>query len=64
MSYLFGAGLQARVYERLSADATLAGLVFLGQGMSWLELVGIGLVIAASIGAVRAAAKVGGGTPG
>ena len=46
------------------AIATLAGLVFLGQGMSWLELVGIGLVIAASIGAVRAAAKVGGGTPG
>lgn len=27
MSYLFGAGLQARIYERLSADATLAGLV-------------------------------------
>lgn len=27
MSYLFGAGLQARIYERLVSDATLAGLV-------------------------------------
>lgn len=36
------------------AIAALAGLVLLGQTLSWLELVGIGLVIAASIGAVRA----------
>lgn len=27
MSYLFGAGLQARIYERLAGDATLSGLV-------------------------------------
>lgn len=39
------------------ATAALAGWVLLGQHLSWLELVGIGLVIAASMGAVRAAAK-------
>lgn len=39
------------------ATAALAGFVLLGQVLSWLELVGIGLVIAASIGAVRAGAR-------
>ena len=39
------------------ATAALAGFVFLGQTLSWLELVGIGLVIAASIGAVRSSAR-------
>lgn len=39
------------------AIATLAGFVLLGQHMSWLEIAGIGLVIAASIGAVRAAGR-------
>ena len=39
------------------ATAALAGFVFLGQRMSWLELLGIGLVIAASIGAVRSSAR-------
>jgi inner membrane transporter RhtA len=37
------------------ATATLAGWLLLGQAMTWLEIVGIALVIAASIGAVRAA---------
>jgi inner membrane transporter RhtA len=35
------------------ATATLAGLVLLGQQLTWVELFGIALVIAASIGAVR-----------
>ena len=35
------------------ATAALAGFVLLGQELTWLELVGIALVIAASIGAVR-----------
>lgn len=39
------------------ATAALAGLVLLGQHLTWLELVGIALVIAASIGAVRAAGR-------
>lgn len=39
------------------ATAALAGFVLLGQQLAWLELVGIGLVIAASIGAVRASAR-------
>lgn len=39
------------------ATAALAGFVLLGQTLSWLELVGIGLVIAASIGAVRSSAR-------
>lgn len=39
------------------ATASIAGLLLLGQHLSWLELVGIGLVIAASIGAVRAATR-------
>jgi inner membrane transporter RhtA len=39
------------------ATASLAGLLILHQQLSWLELVGIALVIAASIGAVRAAAR-------
>ncbi|MBD3751885.1 MAG: EamA family transporter [Micrococcales bacterium] len=37
------------------ATATLAGWLLLGQVMTWLEIIGIALVIAASIGAVRAA---------
>jgi inner membrane transporter RhtA len=39
------------------ATAALAGFVILGQQLTPLELVGIALVIAASIGAVRAAAR-------
>ena len=39
------------------ATASIAGFLLLGQHLSWLELVGIGLVIAASIGAVRAATR-------
>lgn len=39
------------------ATAALAGFVFLGQNMTWLELIGIALVIAASIGAVRSSAR-------
>ena len=35
------------------ATAALAGWLLLGQALSWLELVGIALVITASIGAVR-----------
>lgn len=39
------------------ATAALAGFVFLGQHMTRLEVVGIGLVIAASMGAVRSSAR-------
>lgn len=39
------------------ATAALAGFVLLGQHLSWLEVVGIALVIAASIGAVRSSAR-------
>ncbi len=39
------------------ATAALAGFVLLGQVLSWLELAGIALVIAASMGAVRASAR-------
>lgn len=39
------------------AIATLAGLVILGQAIGWLQAVGIALVIAASIGAVRLAPR-------
>ena len=39
------------------ATAALAGFVFLGQHMAPLEVVGIGLVIAASMGAVRSSAR-------
>jgi inner membrane transporter RhtA len=39
------------------ATAALAGLVLLGQHLTWLELVGIALVIVASIGAVRASTR-------
>ncbi|MGN8553379.1 UNVERIFIED_CONTAM: EamA family transporter [Microbacterium sp. SLM126] len=39
------------------ATAALAGFLFLGQHLSWLELVGIALVIAASIGAIRSSAR-------
>lgn len=36
------------------ATASFAGLLLLGQRLSWLEMLGIALVIIASIGAVRA----------
>lgn len=39
------------------ATAALAGFVFLGQHMTWLEVAGIALVIAASIGAVRSSSR-------
>lgn len=39
------------------ATATLAGFVILGQRLSLLELAGIGLVVLASAGAVRAASR-------
>lgn len=39
------------------ATAALAGLVLLGQKLSWLEVAGIAVVIAASMGAVRASAR-------
>lgn len=39
------------------ATAAIAGFVFLGQQLAWLEIVGIALVIAASIGAVRSSAR-------
>lgn len=39
------------------ATASIAGFVFLGQHLSWLEVVGIALVIAASIGAIRSSAR-------
>ncbi|GAA1466748.1 EamA family transporter [Microbacterium thalassium] len=39
------------------ATAALAGFVLLGQHLSWLEVLGIALVIAASIGAVRSSAR-------
>ena len=39
------------------ATASIAGFLLLGQHLTWLEMVGIALVIAASIGAVRSSAK-------
>ena len=39
------------------ATAALAGFILLGQHLAWLEIVGIGLVVVASIGAVRAAGR-------
>jgi inner membrane transporter RhtA len=39
------------------ATAALAGWLLLGQRLSWLELVGIALVILASIGAVRSSQR-------
>lgn len=39
------------------ATAALAGFVLLGQHLAWLEILGIALVIAASIGAVRTAGR-------
>ena len=39
------------------ATASTAGWLLLGQRLTWLELVGIGLVIAASIGAVLAGTR-------
>ncbi|KRA26078.1 permease [Microbacterium sp. Root61] len=39
------------------ATAALAGFLLLGQHLTWIELVGIALVIAASIGAVRASGR-------
>jgi inner membrane transporter RhtA len=53
--------LQAAVFAILMslapATAALAGFIFLGQHMTWLEIAGIALVIAASIGAVRSSAR-------
>ncbi|MFG6492548.1 EamA family transporter [Microbacterium sp. P03] len=42
------------------AIATLAGFLLLGQQITWLEGAGIALVIAASIGAVRASSRAAG----
>ncbi|WP_278103032.1 EamA family transporter [Microbacterium proteolyticum] len=39
------------------ATASMAGFLLLGQRLSWLEIAGIALVIAASIGAVTAASR-------
>lgn len=39
------------------ATAALAGWLLLGQALVWLEIVGIALVIVASIGAVRSASR-------
>lgn len=39
------------------ATASIAGFLLLGQRLSWLEIVGIVLVIAASIGAVRSSGQ-------
>ena len=39
------------------ALAALAGLFILGQPLSWADAAGIALVVVASMGAVRAAAK-------
>lgn len=39
------------------ATAALAGYVLLGQHLTWLEVVGIALVILASIGAVRSSTR-------
>lgn len=46
------------------ATAALAGWLLLGQELSWLEIIGIALVIAASIGAVRSASRVTGRSTG
>lgn len=43
------------------ATASIAGFLLLGQRLSWLEILGIALVITASIGAVLAAARRGTG---
>lgn len=39
------------------ATAALAGFLLLGQELAWLEILGIALVIAASIGAVRSSSR-------
>jgi inner membrane transporter RhtA len=39
------------------ATAALAGFILLEQHLTWLELLGIALVIVASIGAVRSSAR-------
>ncbi len=39
------------------ATATLAGFIFLGQHLTPLELIGIALVISASVGAVRSSTR-------
>ncbi|MCR2762809.1 EamA family transporter [Microbacterium sp. zg.B48] len=41
------------------ATASLAGWLLLGQELVWLEILGIALVIAASIGAVRSSSRAG-----
>ncbi|MGP3533689.1 EamA family transporter [Microbacterium sp. RD1] len=45
------------------ATASLAGFLLLGQHLAWLEILGIALVILASIGAVRAARPPRGASP-
>ncbi|MEU1973111.1 EamA family transporter [Microbacterium sp. NPDC019599] len=44
------------------ATAALAGWLLLGQELAWLEILGIGLVIVASIGAVRSSQRAARGT--
>ena len=46
------------------ATAALAGWILLGQELTWLEIIGIALVIAASIGAVRSASRATGRSRG
>jgi inner membrane transporter RhtA len=46
------------------ATAAIAGFVLLGQHLTWLEVIGIALVIVASIGAVLAAARAARGAAG
>ena len=52
--------LELRLAE---AGQAVAGFVLLGQHLSWLELVGITLVIGASIGAIRGAGRAAAGAP-
>ena len=52
-----GEHLQLVLMSLAPATAALAGFVFLGQHLAWLEIVGIALVIAASIGAVQSSAR-------
>ncbi|MAP63528.1 MAG: EamA family transporter [Microbacterium sp.] len=57
------AGAFAILMSLAPATAALAGFVLLGQHLSWLEVVGIGLVIVASIGAVQTASRKEAGRP-
>ncbi|WP_350348714.1 EamA family transporter [Agromyces sp. G08B096] len=45
------------------AIATIAGLLLLGQTFTWVAVLAVGLVVAASIGAVRTARRAGGDAP-